>query len=267
MPSRVSALAASLLVVCCKGSSGGSAGSPPSTGGAAAAGAGGMGPSTKVPKVLVFSRTLGYRHESIAAGLSAVRALGNARGWQTDASEAATTFTDPGLSGFNVLLFLNTTGDVLDDAQQGAMQRFIEKGNGYVGVHAASDTEHNWPWYGGLVGAYFRAHPQIQRASILVDDAQHRASAKLSSPWIRSDEWYAFQSNPRATVRVLLRLDEASYAPGAAGMGADHPLAWCHEYGGGRAFYTALGHTAESYSEPAFLDHLTGAIEWAAGAP
>jgi type 1 glutamine amidotransferase len=215
--------------------------------------------------VLVFSRTLGFRHASIANGISALQALGVARGWQVTATEASDTFNDGTLAGFDVVVFLSTSGNVLDEAQQAAMQRFIQRGRGFVGIHSATDTEYDWPWYGQLVGAYFRAHPAIQGASVLVEDAAHPATAGLASPWMRTDEWYAFQANPRAAVRVLLRLDEASYAPGAASMGADHPISWCHELDGGRAFYTALGHTEESYSEPAFLQHIAGGVEWAAG--
>ena len=212
----------------------------------------------------MFSRTQAYRHESIPSGIKAIQALAQKRAWTVKASEDATLFTDAGLAEFNVLLFLSTTGDVLDSAQQGAMQRFIQGGKGFVGVHSASDTEYDWPWYGELVGAYFQGHPAVQSASVVVENTSHPATATLSSPWVRTDEWYAFRSNPRARVNVLLRLDEGSYSPGDASMGSDHPIAWAHEYDGGRAIYTALGHTDASFQEPQFLQHLTGAIEWAA---
>jgi type 1 glutamine amidotransferase len=215
---------------------------------------------------LVFSRTAGFRHTSIESGIDALRRLADQHGWQITATEDPTTFTDAGLATFDVMLFLSTTGEVLDETQQAAMERFIRTGHGYVGVHAASDTEYEWPWYGALVGAYFLGHPPVQTASILVEpDTIHPAVLGLVSPWRRTDEWYAFQANPRDRVHVLLHLDETSYDAGDTAMGEDHPIAWYHEYDGGRAFYTALGHTDESYQESLFLAHLAGGIEWAIG--
>ncbi|MFZ5893601.1 MAG: ThuA domain-containing protein [Myxococcota bacterium] len=215
------------------------------------------------PAVLVLSRTLGFRHDSIPAAVAAVRKLGAARGWRVTATEDPSTFNDADLAAYEVVIFLCTTGDVLDDAQQAALERFVRSGKGFVGVHSASDTEYDWPWYGALIGAYFERHPTIQAAKVFVEKPEHPAASSLPNPWSRTDEWYAFRSNPRQSVEVLLRLDETSYAPGEASMGADHPVAWSHEYDGGRSFYTALGHTAASYAEPEFLAHLAGGIEWA----
>lgn len=226
-------------------------------------GAGGAGAAA--PRVLVFTRTTGYRHVSIEPGVQALEALALERGWTLEHTEDAARFSDEGLGRYDVVVFLSTTDDVLDEDQQAAMERFVQAGNGYVGVHAASDTEYDWPWYGGLVGAYFKAHPAIQRATLLVEDQRHPSTAHLGATWTRTDEWYGFRTNPRDQVHVLLTLDEESYAPGDGAMGDDHPVAWYHEYDGGRAFYTALGHTSESYAEPEFLDHLAGAIEWASG--
>jgi type 1 glutamine amidotransferase len=216
------------------------------------------------PSVLLFSRTTGYRHDSIEDGIAALTQLAGARSWHLESTEDAATFTDEGLGPFDVVVFLSTTGDVLDDAQQQAFERFVRAGNGFVGIHAASDTEYDWPWYGELVGAYFRAHPAVQSASVSAEGS-HPSIAGLPTPWNRTDEWYAFQENPRAKVQVLLTLDESTYSPGEGTMGADHPVAWLHSYDGGRAFYTALGHTRESYGDPLFLQHLEHAIEWAAG--
>jgi type 1 glutamine amidotransferase len=218
-----------------------------------------------VPALLVFSRTTGYRHDSIPAGIAALSSVASERGFSLSASEDAAVFSDSGLEPFDVIVFLSTTGEVLDAEQQGAFERFIRAGGGWVGIHSASDTEYDWPFYGDLVGAYFREHPAIQEAVVHVEDATHPATRGIPSEWRRTDEWYAFGENPRPNVSVLLTLDETTYAPGTATMGADHPMAWYHEYEGGRAFYTALGHTSESYAEPAFLGHLEGAIEWAAG--
>ncbi|HEX5130346.1 MAG TPA: ThuA domain-containing protein, partial [Usitatibacter sp.] len=147
---------------------------------------------------------------------------------------------------------------------QAAFQNWLRKGRGWVGVHSASDTEYDWPWYGELVGAYFSAHPAIQPARLRVERPGHLATHALAETWSRADEWYAFRTNPRKDVHVLVSLDETSYDAGTTAMG-DHPIAWYHGHDGGRAFYTALGHTSESYREPEFLEHITGAIEWAAG--
>jgi type 1 glutamine amidotransferase len=214
--------------------------------------------------VLLFSRTTGYRHDSIEDGIAALSRVANERQWRLESTEDPAMFNGPKLVSFDVVVFLNTTGDVLDATQEDAFERFIQSGKGFVGIHAASDTEYDWPFYGALVGAYFKAHPAVQAATLHVEGS-HPAVDALPTPWTRTDEWYAFQKNPRAEVQVLLTLDEESYSPGEGAMGEDHPIAWLHQYDGGRAFYTALGHTSESYADPLFLDHLTQAIEWAAG--
>jgi type 1 glutamine amidotransferase len=251
------------------GGGGGRSGLAGATAGDNAGGTGnpsaGMGGSAAADRIslLVFSRTLGYRHDSIPAGVQALTKLAADRGWSLLATEDATKFSDPGLAAYNAVVFLSTTGDVLDDAQQSAFERFIRSGRAFIGIHSASDTEYDWPWYGGLVGAYFREHPAVQSAEITVEDTTNPATAGLPKPWRRTDEWYAFKSNPRANVHVLLSLDESSFAAGSANMNGDHPIAWCHEYDGGRAFYTALGHTSESFADPAFMAHLAGAVTWA----
>jgi len=163
------------------------------------------------------------------------------------------------------VVFLCTTGDVLGEAQQAAFQRYIEAGGGFVGIHSAADTEYDWPWYGDLVGAYFKGHPAVQPATIVVSDSVHPSTRSLPTHWNRTDEWYDFRTNPRGRVHVLATVSEATYSDGE--MGADHPIAWCQFYGGGRTWYTALGHTRESYSEPLFLRHLWGGIQFAAGFP
>lgn len=221
------------------------------------------GRPARSPAVLVFTRTLGYRHASIEDGVVALKSIAAERGWHIEHSEEASRFADAELETFDVVVFLNTTGDVLSEEQQTAFERFIRSGKGFVGVHAASDTEYDWPFYGELVGAYFRAHPAVQSASLSVE-VEHPSTEGLPSPWTRTDEWYGFQRNPRSDVTVVLALDEASYSPGDGTMGDDHPVAWFHSFEGGRAFYTALGHTRESYQEPLFLRHLMGAVEWAA---
>ena len=213
--------------------------------------------------VLVFSKTAGFRHRSIPTGVVAIQKLGVERGFRVDATEDAVVFTEEKLKQYGVVVFLNTTGDVLDDAQQAAFEKYIRAGGGYVGVHAAADTEYEWPWYGKLVGAYFKSHPAIQEATVIVSDRKHPSTKHLPERWQRTDEWYNYRASPRGKVHVLASLDESTYTGGS--MAADHPTAWCHDYDGGRAFYTGGGHTKECYADPAFLRHLLGGITWAAG--
>jgi type 1 glutamine amidotransferase len=216
-------------------------------------------------RVLVFTKTAGFRHASIPVATSALRDLGARNGFAVEATEDGDAFSDAGLARFDAVVFLMTTGDVLDDGEQAAFERYIRQGGGFAGVHSASDTEYDWPWYGRLVGAYFRSHPEIQRAAITVADGRHPSTVELPRRWVRRDEWYGFRRNPRGAVHVLATLDESSYAPGDGAMGGDHPIAWSHVFDGGRAWYTAAGHTDESYAEPLFLSHLLGGIRWAAG--
>jgi type 1 glutamine amidotransferase len=210
------------------------------------------------PDILVFTKTAGFRHESIPAGVQVLREL-----FRIDATEEADAFTAGNLTRYRAVVFLNTSGTILDAGQKAAFEAYIRDGGGFAGVHAAADTEYDWPFYGDLVGAYFASHPAIQPAAVRVEDASHPATAGLGPAWTRTDEWYNFRTNPRSRVQVLLTLDEASYTGGT--MGADHPHAWYHQYEGGRSFYTAGGHTVESYAEPAFRAHLAGGIRYAAG--
>jgi cytochrome c len=230
----------------------------PATAGRSAAPA----PGAELPRILLFSKTTGFRHDSIPDAIAALEGLGAQHSFAVDATEDAATFTDEQLARYRAVVFLMTTGDVLDQAQQAAFERYIRAGNGYAGVHSASDTEYDWPWYGGLVGAYFSSHPAIQQASITIEDNTHPSTAGLPNPWTRTDEWYSFRANPRTRVHVLATLDETTYQGGT--MGADHPFAWYHDYDGGRAWYTAGGHTSASYAEPQFLQHLLGGLRYAA---
>jgi len=214
--------------------------------------------------VLLFSRTLGFRHDSIPAAIQALTELQETGGFTVEATEDPTAFNGDNLARFRVVVFLMTTGDVLDDDQQAAFEAWVAAGGGYLGVHSAADTEYSWPFYGALMGAYFKQHPAIQPANVDVEVADHPAMAGLASPWMRTDEWYDFQTNPRASVTVLATVDESSYTGGT--MGPDHPIVWSHDTsGGGRALYTAMGHTQQSYADPAFRQHLTGALRWVAG--
>ena len=217
--------------------------------------------------LLLFSRTEGFRHGSIDQAIPALEDLGTEQGWRVDATEDPQEFSLANLDNYDVVVFLNTTGDVLDQGQQQAFEDYIAQGRGYVGIHSATDTEYDWAWYGEMLGGYFDGHPAVQEATIDVVDGAHPSTEHLGDQWVRNDEWYNFSPNPSDTdsIQVLLRLDESTYNGGS--MGDDHPIAWIHEYGGGRAFYTGGGHTGASFSEPDFLDHLAGGILWAAGGP
>lgn len=213
-------------------------------------------------RILVFAKTAGFYHESIAAGLPALQKMGAVHGFGVDTTKNAGAFTSENLKRYAAVVFLNTTGDVLNDVQQTAFENYIRSGGGYVGVHAATDTEYGWPWYGKLAGAYFVNHPEQQLADLLVKNLKTITTAHLPAKWVRKDEWYNFKEiNP--DIKVLIELDEKSYQGGT--NGTFHPIAWYHEYDGGRAFYTGLGHVNESYKDPLFLKHLLGGIQYAMG--
>ncbi|MER5461473.1 ThuA domain-containing protein [Streptomyces sp. NPDC002668] len=220
-------------------------------------------PDRTAKRVLVFSKTAGFRHDSIPAGIAALKELGRTSNITVDATEEAAQFTTGNLARYDAVVFLSTTGDVLGADQQKAFENYVSTGGGYMGVHAAADTEYDWAFYGGLVGAYFASHPQIQPATVRVEDRTHPSTAHLDDAWERTDEWYNYRTNPRTQARVLATLDETSYQGGT--MKGDHPIAWCQTYQGGRAFYTGGGHTKESYAEPAFRTHLLGGLRYAAG--
>ncbi|MFL1429572.1 MULTISPECIES: ThuA domain-containing protein [unclassified Nocardiopsis] len=220
-------------------------------------------------RALIFSKTAGFRHDSIPHGVALIEALADEHGFETEHTEDSSVFNPQDLAEFDAVVWLSTTGDVLNADEQAAFEGYIQGGGGFVGVHAASDTHYTWDWYGELVGAYFASHPPgTQDARVMVNDRAHPSTAHLPSSWVRNDEWYDFDASPRGDVHVLAGLDEASYAdqvePGGQ-MGWDHPIAWCQVYDGGRSWYTAGGHTIGSYSEADFSQHLLGGLRWAAG--
>ncbi|MFE0387015.1 ThuA domain-containing protein [Streptomyces bungoensis] len=210
-------------------------------------------------RLLVFTRTTDYRHDSIPAAVDAVRALGR---FAVEHTEDPADLERP-LDGFAAVVFLSTSGDVLTPDGRGRLAGYVESGGGFAGVHAAACTEYGWPYYGGLLGARFARHPAYQPGRAVVEDAGHPATRRLPAVWDFTDEWYDFDASPRGRARVLLRADETSYEGGR--MGADHPLAWCRWQEDGRVFYTALGHAAEAYRDADFLTHLGGGLDWAAG--
>ncbi len=213
--------------------------------------------------VLVFSKTAEFQHDSIDEGVAAIEALGAAHNFSVTYTEDAAQFTEANLAQYEAVVFLLTTGDVLDDTQQVAFEHYIEAGGGYVGVHSAADTEHSWAWYGNLVGAFYTSHSNVVQATIEVADHVNPSTAGLPDRWVRTDEWFNYSINPRGNVQVLATVDESTYTGGT--MGFDHPISWYHYFDGGRSWYTGLGHTESSYSEPLFLDHLLGGIQFAAG--
>lgn len=213
-------------------------------------------------RVLIFAKTAGFHHNSIAVGIPAIIKLGQENKFDVDTTTDASKFTYDNLKQYKAVIFLSTTGDVLNDVQQAEFQKYIEKGGGFVGVHAATDTEYGWPWYGDLVGAYFKSHPKQQQATLHVVDRDFIATKMLPETWTRFDEWYNYKYIAKG-LHVLIKIDEKSYTGGE--NGDDHPMAWYHEYDGGRAFYTELGHTDESYSDPMYLAHLLGGIKYAMG--
>jgi cytochrome c len=220
---------------------------------------------TRVIKVLVFSKTASFRHESIPDGIKAIRALGSQHRFTVDTTENNESFNEETLKKYNVVVFLNTTGDVLTDAQQLEMNRWVQAGGGFVGIHAAADTEYDWPWYGELVGAYFDSHPNdpnVRDAVVKVIDKNHMSTKHLPETWPRTDEWYNYK-DIKSEINILLNLDETSYEGGT--NGENHPIAWYRDFDGGRSWYTGLGHTNESYVDPQFIEMLWGGIQYAAG--
>ncbi|NDE11353.1 MAG: PKD domain-containing protein, partial [Chitinophagia bacterium] len=221
------------------------------------------------PRILVFTKTTGYHHESIAAGIDAIGTLGKQNKFLVDTTSDASWFTEDSLKKYAAVVFLSTTGDVLDNYQEAEFERYIQAGGGFVGIHAAADCEYDWGWYGRLVGGYFTSHPgitdtfkNIQPGVFNVVDANHISTKQLPKQWSRTDEFYSFK-NLNKDVKVLITIDEKSYNGGK--NGDNHPMAWYHDYDGGRAFYTNLGHTTESFSEAPYLNHILGGIKYAIG--
>lgn len=215
--------------------------------------------SQSTDSILIFTKTEGYRHQSIPEGVEAVEEIASENDINTFHTEDANYFQTDSLAKFDLILFLSTTGDILNNNQQDAFEQFIKNGGGFVGIHAASDTEYDWPWYGKMVGAYFESHPEIQEATLTVVDKSHPSTSFLPDEWVRTDEWYNFK-NINRDINVLMNLKESTYEGGE--NGDNHPIAWYHEYDGGRIFYTASGHTSQSYSNSLFRKHLKGGIEY-----
>ncbi len=222
-------------------------------------------------KILLFTKTDGFHHESINEGVTAIKQLAIRNTFSVDWQENASVFTDKGLEKYQAVIFLNTTGNILNEEQQAAFEKFIKSGKGFVGIHSASDTEYDWAWYTKMVGMMFKIHPQQQTAYLKVEDSNFPGMERFPKKLLWTDEWYDFSERKADDLKILVSVDEKSYNPYAKwgdkeskGMGAMHPISWYHNYDGGRAFYTALGHIPAIYSDQTFLDHVYGGIYWAA---
>jgi len=218
--------------------------------------------AAKKKRILVFSKTAGFHHSSIKVGVAAIQKLGLENKFEVDTTINAEKFTAKNLKQYAAVVFLNTTGDVLNHEQQNAFEQYIKGGGGYVGVHAATDTEYEWPWYGKLAGAWFINHPHQQVATLNVINRNTIATKHLPEIWKRKDEWYNFKDISK-DIKVLITIDESSYEGGK--NAPVHPMAWYHDFDGGRSFYTELGHVDESYADPLYLQHLLGGIQYAMG--
>jgi type 1 glutamine amidotransferase len=222
-------------------------------------------------KVLLFTKTNGWHHKSINEGVDAMREMALKHHFLVDWHEDPSVFNDANLKQYHAIVFLLTSGDILNDDQQRAMERFIQSGKGFVGVHSASDTEYDWDWYTRMVGRTFHIHPEIQTAQMEVLDAKFPGMERMPAKFWWTDEFYEFGAERIEGLNYILAIDENTYAPAAdwghvagKGMGDLHPMAWYHEYDGGRAFYTALGHMPATYSDRLFLEHVYGGLYWAA---
>tara|TARA_R110002020_G_scaffold91560_3_gene222468 strand:- start:83737 stop:87150 length:3414 start_codon:yes stop_codon:yes gene_type:complete len=216
------------------------------------------------PKILVFTKTLGFKHSSIPSGVAALQKLGKENNFKVDTTMNSMVFESDSLQQYAAVVFLSTTGNVLDARQEAGFERYIQGGGGFVGVHAATDTEYDWNWYNRLVGAYFSSHPAgTPEADFLIKDTKFGATNFFEDTiWHRADEIYNFKKLNK-DVQVIMTVDESTYEGGT--NGDHHPVSWYHEYDGGRAFYTALGHTEESFTEEKYLKHLLGGIRYAMG--
>jgi hypothetical protein len=217
------------------------------------------------PRLLVYTRAADYRHESTERSAEVLSALAEVVGVACEITDDPQVFREARLADFRAISFFNTSGNVLSEEGRRAFEAFVRKGGGFLGVHAAAATEPGFAFYSELVGATFSAHPEPQTGTLVVEDRDHPATRALPERFDVHEEWYGFTANPRPRVRVLLRVDEASYAPREGAMGADHPIAWCHTRFHGRALYTALGHASETLAHTEIRKHFSGAIAWVLG--
>lgn len=217
----------------------------------------------KSPRVLVFYKTAGYYHTCIPVGIEAFKKLGQENNIDFYFTKDSLDFNDKNLKKFGAVIFFNTTGNVLDENGQKAMENFIRSGKGFVGIHSAADTEYKWPWYNQLVGAWFKNHPEQQNAKMKVANQSFIATQDMPAEWTKLEEWYNFRDTHWDKTTTLVTLDEKSYTGGA--NGDFHPISWYQEFDGGRSFYTGIGHRDETFGDPVYMKHLLGGIKYALG--
>jgi type 1 glutamine amidotransferase len=222
-------------------------------------------------RVLVYSGSTGYRHESIPAGVEAMKSIAAKLGYQAEATEDPGVFSEDRLAAYKAIVFVSSTTDPkkpesewFTGARRDALVGFLKSGKGIVGLHAAADSHYHWPWYGQLMGGYFERHPKgTPKGTLTVHDARHPATSKLPKTITRNDEWYYYKDfDP--TVKVLVTVDPASIGEGQADVNPN-PVVWYKSFGGGRVFYSGLGHSSESYGEPYMIKLMTGGLKYAVG--
>ena len=216
----------------------------------------------KKPKILVFTKTNAVYHSSLKAGVVAIRKLGVVNGFGVDDTDDSTWFKNKKLRNYNAIVFLSCSGNVFGSGEEKAFQEYIRKGGGFVGIHAATTCEYDWPWYGKMIGAYYNGDAEPQKARLLVVNKQHPSTGFLPDTWWKVDEWYNFK-NINPDIHVLIKIDEHSYKGGE--NGDDHPIAWFHSFEGGRVFYCAMGDADSTFSDSVFLKHILGGIQYAMG--
>lgn len=234
--------------------------------------------------VLIFSKTNGFRHgDAIEASLPVLREMAAKNNWSYFVIDNGATFNKEYLSRFKAVVWNNVSGQVLTEEQRQAFRDYLEGGGGFVGIHAAGDASHHWEWYENeVVGANFSHHPlspQIQSADLTLTPRADATLAKGLLPvWERADEWYMFFNNPKENgFHTLYSLDESGIETSGNlsfiitdkdwGMGEDHPIAWYKEVKGSRRFYSAMGHSGESFGEKNHVQMLEQAIRWAGRLP
>lgn len=224
-------------------------------------------------RVLMVTETAGWQHESTYAAIPAMHRLAERHDFHLDHKQSAMRLTEEQLMSYDVLLMINTTGDIFNDAEQALIQQFMRAGKGWVGVHAAADTEHDWKWYTDMVNHMFFIHPHVQTAMVNVQDTKFPGLTSWPARRIWTDEYYEYLDGERhPDINYLITVDETTYKPGAnwgpkkigKGHGAFHPVSWYREYDGGRAWYTNFGHVPATFTDADFLAHLYGGIYWAA---
>jgi len=223
------------------------------------------------PKVLIYTRNgptadgkKGFVHDNIAACTAMLQQLGKDNGFATDVSDKPEVFTDANLKQYRVIIFANSNNEAFaTEEQKVAFQKFIRSGGGFVGIHSACGSERKWPWFWSLLGGTFVRHPKFQPFTINVVDRDHPSTKHLGATWKWADEFYYIKEMPK-DLHILLEGDLSTLTDSQKPKDrATQPLAWCHEFEGGRSWYTSLAHKKEDYSKPDLQKHILGGILWA----